>query len=74
MTEAPPRKRLQIDFDDVDLWDVRPLQPRSAADSLQRLESAVRAQYFRYRRRGGDRVFVVHSVPSQNVVVVFRKE
>jgi hypothetical protein len=71
---AVRRRRLNVDLDDVDWLDTRAFQPIDATDSLERLRLSLRLRVYRYNQAGGAKRFVVRSVPSQHVVVLFRIE
>lgn len=70
--EGLTRRRLDVDFDDVDLLDTRQFPLRDESDSLHRLERALRSNHQRYAKRGGQKRFVIHSSPELKMVVIWR--
>lgn len=66
--------RLHVDLDDIEWLDTRAFAPRDETDTLQKLRQTLRLKVWRYNRAGGRHQFRVESVPSQRVVVIWRRE
>ena len=66
--------RLHVDLDEIEWLDTRTFAPRDEEDTLQKLRQTLRLKIWRYNRSGGLHQFRVESVPSQRVVVIWRKE
>lgn len=65
---------IDIDFDSIELWDIRPVKRRSESDTLQNLLYAAQYARRRYYESGGTATFLVKRSAQHDRVIVFRLE
>jgi len=67
-------RHIDIDFDSIELWDMRPIERRSEDDTLVKLLYATQYARRRYYESGGNATFIVKRSPEHDRVIVFRLE